>query len=48
MARNREKSNRYDPWYAKVAFGLLPCVLIGTLVAHYSGLPVDQYVTLGL
>ena len=22
MARNREKSSHYDPWYAKIAFGL--------------------------
>ena len=35
MARNREKSN--DPWYAKVAFGLFLCVLVGSLVALYSG-----------
>jgi hypothetical protein len=34
-----EKSNRYDPWYAKAAFGLLLCVLVGSLVALYSGVP---------
>ena len=38
MARNREKSN--DPWYAKVAFGLFLCVLVGV--------PVVQFVTRGL
>jgi hypothetical protein len=46
MARNREKSN--DPWYAKVAFGLFLCVLVGSLVALYSGIPVVQFVTRGL
>ena len=46
MARNREKSN--DPWYAKVAFGLFLCVLVGSLVALYSGVPVVQFVTRGL
>jgi hypothetical protein len=45
---NREKSNRYDPWYAKVAFGLFLCVLVGSLVALYSGVPVVQFVTRGL
>jgi hypothetical protein len=48
MARNREKSNRHDPWYAKVAFGLFLCVLVGSLVALYSGVPVVQFVTRGL
>jgi hypothetical protein len=48
MARNREKSNHYDPWYAKIAFGLLLCVLVGSLVALYSGVPVVQFVTRGL
>jgi hypothetical protein len=48
MAPNREKSNRHDPWYAKVAFGLFLCVLVGSLVARYSGVPVVQYVTRGL
>jgi hypothetical protein len=45
MAPNREKSNCYDPWYAKVAFGLFLCVLVGSLVALYSSVPVVQYVT---
>jgi len=48
MARNREKPNRYDPWYAKIAFGLFLCVLVGSLVALYSGVPVVQFVTRGL
>jgi len=48
MARNREKSNHYDPWYAKIAFGLFLCVLVGSLVALYSGVPVVQFVTRGL
>jgi len=38
MACNRQKSNRYDPW----------CVLVGSLVALYSGVPVVQFVTRGL
>jgi hypothetical protein len=32
------KSGRYDPWYAKVAFSLFILVLVGSLVALYSGL----------
>ena len=48
MPCNRQKSNRYDPWYAKVAFGLFLCVLVGSLVALYSGVPVVQFVTRGL
>jgi hypothetical protein len=48
MARNREKSNPNDPWYAKVVFGLFLCVLVGSLVALYSGVPVVQFVTRGL
>ena len=31
------KSGRYDPWYAKVAFGLFILVLVGSLIALYSG-----------
>jgi hypothetical protein len=30
-------SNRYDPWYAKAAFGAFLFVLVGSLVALYSG-----------
>jgi hypothetical protein len=30
-------SNRYDPWYAKAAFGVLLCVIVGAPVALYSG-----------
>ena len=48
MARNREKSNHYDPWYAKIAFGLFLCVLVGSLVALYSGVPVVEFVARGL
>jgi hypothetical protein len=40
MARTREKFN--DPWYAKVAFGLFLCVLVGSLAALYSGVPLVQ------
>jgi hypothetical protein len=35
---NRKKPSRYDPWYAKVAFGLFLFVLVGSLAALYSGL----------
>ena len=40
-----KKPNRYDPWYAKAAFGLLLVVLVGSLVALYSGVPVAQFMT---
>jgi len=30
-------SARNDTWYAKAAFGVLLCGLVGTLVALYSG-----------
>ena len=30
-------SARNDSWYAKAAFGVLLCGLVGTLVALYSG-----------
>jgi hypothetical protein len=30
-------ANRDDPWYAKAAFGVLLCVIVGALVALYSG-----------
>ena len=38
-------TNRYDPWYAKVAFGLFLSSLVGLLVALYSGVPVVQFMT---
>jgi hypothetical protein len=28
---------RYDPWYAKAAFGVLLLGLVGSLIALYSG-----------
>jgi hypothetical protein len=31
-------SPRNDTWYAKAAFGVLLCGLVGTLVALYSGI----------
>jgi hypothetical protein len=37
------KSDRYDPWYTKVAFGVFLCVLVGMLVARYSGVPVVDF-----
>jgi hypothetical protein len=30
-------SDRYDSWCAKAAFGVLLCVVVGSLVALYSG-----------
>jgi len=42
---SREKYARYDPWYAKVAFGIFLCVLVESLVALSSGVPVVQFVT---
>ena len=45
MTSHRQSFNSYDPWYAKVAFGLFLCVLVGSLVALYSGVPVVQLVT---
>ena len=30
-------SERYDPWYAKAAFGVFLVGLVGSLVALYSG-----------
>jgi hypothetical protein len=40
MARTREKFDA--PWYAKFAFGLFLCVLVGSLAALYSGVSVVQ------
>jgi hypothetical protein len=37
------KSDRYDPWYTKLGFGLFLCVLVGMLVALYSGVPVVHF-----
>jgi hypothetical protein len=45
MTSHRQRFDHYDPWYAKVAFGLFLCVLVGSLVALYSGVPVVQFVT---
>ena len=45
---SKNVTNRYDPWYAKVAFGLFLCSLsslVGLLVALYSGVPVVQFMT---
>ena len=33
------RSKQYDTWYAKVAFGVFLCVLVGSLIALYSGVP---------
>ena len=37
-------SERYDPWYVKVAFGVFLCLLVGSLVALYSGVPVPHFI----
>jgi hypothetical protein len=44
MASPDKRSDRYDPWYTKIAFGLFLCVLVGTLVALYSGVPVPHFI----
>jgi hypothetical protein len=38
------KSERYDPWYVKVAFGVFLCVLVASLVGLYSGVPVPHFI----
>ena len=38
MTSPDKSSGRYDPWYVKLAFGLFLCVLVGVLVATYSGI----------
>lgn len=45
MTSDRERYARYDPWYAKVGFGIFLSVLVGSLVALYSGVPIVQFVT---
>ena len=37
VTRDGEKYSPYDPWHAKVAFGVFLCVLAGSLIALYSG-----------
>lgn len=41
----RKNSDRYDPWYAKVAFGLFLCVLVGMVVALNTGVPMGHFLT---
>jgi hypothetical protein len=41
---NTRRSKQYDPWYAKVAFGVFLCVLVGSLIALYSGVPVPHFI----
>jgi hypothetical protein len=41
----RKNSDRYDPWYTKVAFGVFLCILVGLLVATYTGVPVVHFLT---
>jgi hypothetical protein len=43
-SRNNRNSKPYDPWYAKVAFGVFVCVLVGSLIALYSGIPVAHFI----
>ena len=38
MAASDESSDRYDPWYVKVVFGLFLSALVGFLAVLY-GLP---------
>ena len=42
-ADNR-KSEQYDAWYVKVVFGVFLCVLVGSLIALYSGVPVPHFI----
>jgi hypothetical protein len=37
MAYSMRRPERYDPWYAKAAFGVFLCGLAGSLVALYAG-----------
>jgi hypothetical protein len=41
MAASDASSDRYDPWYVKVAFGLFLSALVGFLAVLY-GLPATQ------
>ena len=34
MAAADTTSNRYDPWYVKVAFGVIVSLVVGVLVVH--------------
>jgi hypothetical protein len=34
----KSRSDRYDPWYTKTVFAALLFVLVGSLVALYSGI----------
>ena len=36
MVSPSRSSNRYDPWYVKVAFGIFLCVLVGLLGVLYA------------
>ena len=44
----RKKSDRHDPWCTKVAFGVFPCVLVGTFPygalaqLHQAGIEARQ------
>ncbi len=38
MAISDARTDRYDPWYVKVAFGLFLSALVGILIVLY-GLP---------
>jgi hypothetical protein len=42
-ADNR-KSEQYDPCYVKVVFGVFLCVVFGSLIALYSGVPVPHLI----
>ena len=42
-ADNR-KSEQYDAWYVKVVFGVFLCVLVGSLIALYSSVPVPHFI----
>jgi hypothetical protein len=45
MMSHLERANLHDSWHAKLAFAVFLCILAGTLVALYSGVPVARFVT---
>jgi hypothetical protein len=42
-SKNRT-SERYDPWYVKVAFGLFLCTLVGTLTVLSADVPLPHFI----
>ena len=40
----KRDAKQYDPWYAKVTFGVLLSVLVGSLIALHAGVPVPHFI----